>query len=176
MPIRLSAFCLAALLMTTSAIAQSAYSGWQNRSIKALSAKQTEDLLAGRGMSLALSAELNGHPGPKHVLELATDLSLTTPQKTEVEKLYSALQAEARAGGKKVLEAETTIDEQFAGDALNPGALEQAVLKAATEWGRLRWIHLQYHLRMRGVLTSDQVARYQSLRGYDQRHEHDQRH
>jgi hypothetical protein len=51
------------------------YAGWQARSIKALSRQQIEDYLQGRGMSMALPAELNGYPGPRHVLELAADSS-----------------------------------------------------------------------------------------------------
>ena len=46
----------------------------QTRSIKALSDQQIADLGAGRGMGLALAAELNGYPGPSHVLELADKL------------------------------------------------------------------------------------------------------
>ena len=46
------------------------YASMQSRDIKALSASDIEGLRAGRGMSLALAAELNGYPGPLHVLEL----------------------------------------------------------------------------------------------------------
>ena len=47
------------------------YAGLQARPVKALSDQQIADLRAGRGMGLALAAELNGYPGPMHVLELA---------------------------------------------------------------------------------------------------------
>ena len=55
------------------AVAQShrPYAGLEVRSIKALPEQQIADLRAGRGMGLALAAELNGYPGPMHVLELA---------------------------------------------------------------------------------------------------------
>ncbi len=39
------------------------YAGFQDRPIKALSQQQIDDLQAGRGMGLALAAELNGYPG-----------------------------------------------------------------------------------------------------------------
>jgi len=55
----------------------SPYEGMQARPIKALSAEQIADLRAGRGMSLALAAELNGYPGPRHILELGEQLGLT---------------------------------------------------------------------------------------------------
>ena len=58
--------------MISKTVAQSSrpYAGMQARAIKALSAEQIADLKAGRGLSLALAAELNGYPGPRHVLEL----------------------------------------------------------------------------------------------------------
>jgi hypothetical protein len=42
----------------------SAYVGLDARDIKALSEQQLADWQAGRGVGLALSAELNGYPGP----------------------------------------------------------------------------------------------------------------
>ena len=50
----------ALLLSSTSAFAQAPYAGMQSRPIKALSEQQLADLQAGRGMGLALAAELNG--------------------------------------------------------------------------------------------------------------------
>ena len=59
---------LAALVLaSTAAFAQSPYAGMQTRRIKALSEQQVADLKAGRGMGLALAAELNGYPGPAHL-------------------------------------------------------------------------------------------------------------
>ena len=60
---------------------QTPYAGLQQRTIKALSDEQIADLKAGRGMGLALAAELNGYPGPLHVLELKDQLQLTAEQK-----------------------------------------------------------------------------------------------
>jgi hypothetical protein len=68
-----------------SAPALAPYAGLEQRPIKALSAQQIADLKAGRGMGLALAAELNGFPGPLHVLELAAGLELTDEQRTKVE-------------------------------------------------------------------------------------------
>src|SRR5215216_2241767 len=53
----------------------SPYAGLQARPLKALSEAQIADLRAGRGMTLALAAELNGYPGPLHVIELADALA-----------------------------------------------------------------------------------------------------
>ena len=58
------------------------------RSIKALSEQQVNELGAGRGMGLALAAELNGYPGPSHVLELADKLELSADQRAKVQRLF----------------------------------------------------------------------------------------
>ena len=47
-----------------------------------LSDEDVQGFLDGRGMGLAKSAELNGHPGPMHVLELAEELKLTAEQRS----------------------------------------------------------------------------------------------
>ena len=71
---------IASIAFVTSVHAQTPYAGMQARSIKALSDQQIADLGAGRGMGLALAAELNGYPGPSHVLELADKLDLSADQ------------------------------------------------------------------------------------------------
>ena len=65
------------MAFAASASAQTPYAGMQTRSIKALSDQQIADLGAGRGMGLALAAEMNGYPGSSHVLELADRLDLS---------------------------------------------------------------------------------------------------
>ena len=49
----------------------SPYAGQQTRAIKALSPEDLAGLLNGEGRGMAKAAELNGYPGPVHVLELA---------------------------------------------------------------------------------------------------------
>ena len=51
--------------MTVDVTAQTPqpYAGMETRPIKALSEQQIADLRTGRGMSLALAAELNGYTG-----------------------------------------------------------------------------------------------------------------
>src|SRR5262245_40334747 len=88
---------IALVLATAPAAAQShqPYAGLESRPIKALSAQQIADLRAGRGMGLALAAELNGYPGPAHVLELADRLALSDEQRAKVQALFDAMKSEA---------------------------------------------------------------------------------
>ena len=49
---------------------QTPYAGMQNRAVKSLSDNDIKELRRGGGWGLALAAELNGMPGPAHLLEL----------------------------------------------------------------------------------------------------------
>src|SRR5947209_7008377 len=91
-----------------------AYAGWQEREVKAFDEQQLEDLRAGRGMGFALSAELNGYPGPSHVLELADRLKLSAEQRAGIQRLFDAMKAEAVPLGAKIIEQESDLDRQFA--------------------------------------------------------------
>lgn len=51
--------------------------GQQHRQIKALSADEIQNYLAGKGAGMAKAAELNHYPGPTHVLELADNWGST---------------------------------------------------------------------------------------------------
>src|ERR1700704_6854479 len=112
------------MLASTSASAQTPYAGMQTRSIKALSDQQIADLGAGRGMGLALAAELNGYPGPSHVLELADRLELSADQRARVQTLFDSMKSEALAVGARLLEQEAELDQQFAGRTVTPDSLK----------------------------------------------------
>src|SRR5579872_5749039 len=142
------------------------YAGMQARTIKSLSDQQVADLRAGRGMGLAMPAELNGYPGPAHVLELAQALGLSEAQKSEVTKLFAAMHEETVALGEKLIAAESNLDGLFANKKVTQESLAEATQAAALLQGELRVAHLRYHLATIALLTPDQIARYSELRGY----------
>lgn len=146
--------------------AASAYAGLEQRQIKALSDQQIADLRAGRGMGLALPAELNGYPGPLHVLELADALGLTAAQRDRTKVLADAMRSETIAIGERLIRHESTLDSAFADRSMTPEMLLTSVRSAATAHGELRAAHLRYHLTMSELLQPDQITRYMSLRGY----------
>ena len=144
----------------------SPYAELEKRAIKALSDEQIADLRAGRGMMLALPAELNGYPGPKHVLELAGRLDLTADQRVRVTRLEREMSAETQALGAEVIAAEVALDRLFAGRTATAETVAQATATAANAQGTLRAAHLKYHLATVEVLTPAQVTAYSRLRGY----------
>src|SRR4029078_10845246 len=90
---------VAIVVLTGSAMAQQPYAGLQERSIKTLSDHEIADVTAGRGMGLALAAELNGYPGPIHAIELASELHLSPEQITKFKAFYEAMKSEALPPG-----------------------------------------------------------------------------
>ena len=161
-------------MAATAAFAQSPYSGMQTRSIKALSEEQIADLKEGRGMGLALAAELNGYPGPSHVLELADKLQLTADQRSQVQRLFDAMKAEALPIGERLLEQEGELDHLFASRTITVDRLKATTTAIAATQGELRETHLRYHLLTIAVLNPLQLRRYGDLRGYQGQDDHDE--
>ena len=164
-------FALASIALALApgiALAQShrPYAGLEVRSIKALSEQQIADLRAGRGIGLALAAELNGYPGPMHVLELADSLVLSDQQRAKVQELFAAMKTQAVALGEKLIAQEADLDRQFAGKTIGPASLAAATDAIGATHAALRRTHLEYHLLTVELLTPAQVQRYTELRGY----------
>jgi hypothetical protein len=153
-------------LLAEAGRAHAPYAGWQDREIKALSAEQVDDLRNGRGMGLALAAELNGYPGPRHVLDLAGELGLTTEQRAQAQRLLDEMQAQAIVLGEQLIAAEATLEGMFSEGAAAAASVQAAAIEIGRLQGVLRAHHLRYHLAMRDLLSPHQLMRYQQLRGY----------
>jgi Spy/CpxP family protein refolding chaperone len=155
-----------AALVPSLCLAASPYAGQQTRTIKSLSQQEIADYLDGKGMGFAKAAELNGYPGPAHVLELAEQLGLTLAQKSRTEEIFSRMQARARELGMRLVAEERTLDELFASKSISPQSLATSVNSIASLQSELRATHLQAHLEQTEVLTTAQKAKYWQLRGY----------
>ncbi|WP_088347060.1 MULTISPECIES: periplasmic heavy metal sensor [Rhodomicrobium] len=142
------------------------YAGLENRPIKALSDQQLAELRAGRGMGLALAAELNGYPGPMHVLEHADALHLTPDQRAKVASLFKSMQDSAISAGTALIEAETRLNALFATGKIDPQSLGVALGQIGAAQSALRQTHLVAHLHTRDLLSQQQAAAYNRLRGY----------
>jgi Spy/CpxP family protein refolding chaperone len=165
---------IALALGTAPSLAQSSqpYADFEARSIKALSEQQIADLRAGRGMGLALAAELNGYPGPMHVLELADSLHLSDQQRAKMQELFTAMKDEAIPLGERLIAQEADLDKQFANKTITPTSLAASTDAIGITHAALRQTHLKYHLSTLEVLTPAQVQHYAELRGYKTGLEH----
>lgn len=142
------------------------YAGQEKRAVKALSEAEVTDLLAGRGLGLAKAAELNGYPGPAHLLEHAAALNLTPAQRTAIEAIRARMSAAAAALGRAVVEKERALDAAFAEARIDNSQLAVLTGEIAALMGRLRAVHLAAHIEARPLLSPHQVAEYNRLRGY----------
>jgi len=145
---------------------RSPYAGRQEREIKALSADEVQAYLEGRGIQLALAAELNHYPGPLHTLELVGPLQLTAVQKAQTETVRAAILGEAKKLGRLIVEKEKELDGLFARGKIDEGGLRTLVREITRLQEELRIAHLRRHLEMKRILTPEQVKRYDELRGY----------
>ena len=165
---------LAALLLAGPAAAQHAghghaagpYAGFQDREIRALSPAHIEELRSGAGMAQALAAELNGWPGPAHVLELAGPLGLTAQQREASQALATRHRTAAIALGERIIEAERALDLAFRQRSVTPASLDEMTARIGALQAALRAEHLRTHLAQTALLTGAQIRRYDELRGY----------
>lgn len=162
---------IAALLLAGPVAAQSPYAGEELAPIKSLSAAEIKSLKAGEGMGFAKLAELNRYPGPRHVLESADELGLTQFQLAETEAIFRHMENDAMALGEQVVEAEMTLDRKFSSGEMDAASLESALLEIGKLQARLRYVHLEAHLRQKPLLTEEQVAKYDEIRGYRPGHD-----
>ena len=147
--------------------AQSPYVAESANAVKALSPEALDAYRNGTGMGMAIPAELNGYPGPRHILDLADKLQLTGEQRSRIESIYDAMHAGAVRLGAEIVGLETKLDRGFARKTMTPQELESLTSQIAERQGHLRFVHLQAHLAAKDVLTPEQVRQYAKLRGYE---------
>jgi len=168
--------CLGLLLALAPALApslasaqhagHSPYAGQEERAIKSLSNEDIEELRRGGGWGLALPAELNGVPGPLHLLELQDDIPLRPEQVREITAVFEEMKAQAIPAGERLIEGEKALDAAFSSNNLDETALRALIGEAEAARTELRFIHLSRHLSMQVLLDEAQIVRYNILRGY----------
>lgn len=146
--------------------ASSPYVGQETREIKALGPEEVEGLLTGEGLGYALAAELNGLPGPRHVLDAAAELGLDAGQRSRIQAIFDDMNAEAVRLGTELVAGERDLDRLLAGGDATPEAVAEATTALGRLEGRLRAVHLHAHLATTPLLTEHQRARYWEIRGY----------
>lgn len=144
----------------------SPYAGEESRAVKSLSADDVAELIRGGGWGLAKAAELNGMPGPVHLLELKDDIPLTHEQVSAITAVYERMREAAIAEGEHFIAAERALDDAFRAGTVTEESLRTLLAEVARSRARLRFIHLAAHLETPGLLTHEQIARYDAIRGY----------
>lgn len=145
---------------------KSKYIGQEKRDIKSLSSEDIKELRAGAGWGLAKAAELNGLPGPKHILEMKKEIELTAEQEKMVIALYKDMNKEAIGLGNKLIEYEEELNNRFAERNIDEKMLDELLGKISETYKSLRFTHLSAHLKTPSILRENQIEKYNKLRGY----------
>ena len=159
----------------------SPYRDQQFTKIRGLTEAEVGELERGAGMGLARAAELNGYPGPRHLLDAvaAGQLHVTPEQNRRVEQIFDDMAGSARRLGDQIITEESALDTAFRAGTIDETDLRSRVSRIAMLRGELRAVHLGAHLETRALLSAAQVGRYNELRGYKAdsgQPEHPQRH
>ena len=172
MKIKITVQILGLLLIAIFAISaadhshKSKYAGEEKREIKSLSATDIEELQNGKGWGLAKAAELNGLPGPLHLLEMRKEIDLSAEQIQEIEDIYREMKQEAVPLGLELIGLERELNNHFANRTITNELLRQILQKIAQVHRQLRYVHLSAHLKTPDILKSEQITLYNKLRGY----------
>ena len=145
---------------------KSKYEGQERREIKSLSDQDIAELKAGSGWGLAKAAELNGVPGPKHLLEMKNEIKLTPEQVLKIEEIYALMNKQAVTLGLELIELERELNSHFANRTVDEEILKDLLNKIAQTYKELRYVHLAAHLKTPLILNPEQIEQYNTLRGY----------
>lgn len=145
---------------------RSEHAGKEARAIKAMAGEEVRALLAGEGAGYALAAELNGYPGPRHVLHLRQALGLTADQVERVDRIFRRMSVRARELGARLVERERELDRLFRERTVTESELERLLEVIGLLEAELRRVHLDAHLTTTSLLDEGQIRRYEEARGY----------
>lgn len=134
--------------------------------IRSLTPEEVVQIERGEGAGFALPAELNGVPGPRHVLDLADDLGLSDQQVVGVRAVSDEMRAAVVPAGRRYLDALRALEEDFRAGTLTEAELPGRVAEVKWLEGELTAAHLVAHLKTAELLTPEQIAAYNRLRGY----------
>lgn len=144
----------------------SGYAGQEKRPIKSLSENDIAELRAGSGWGLAKTAELNGVPGPRHLLEMKEQIDLSSDQIKSIEKLFNEMNSAAVELGAELIEKERLLELRFQNNIPDAAELDSLIKDIGQTRSSLRFAHLSAHLKTPDILSDHQITKYNQLRGY----------
>lgn len=122
-----------------------------------------EALLKGEGAGQFVAAEQTKYPTPEKVLAFKEQLGLTKLQIKKIEELMQNLPVSAQVKGQEIVEAEEDLNQAFAAGTINDKTLRAKVEKIGKLRSELRFGYLQVCLKVKQILSSNQIERYKEL-------------
>lgn len=117
----------------------------------------------GDEMGMAKPAVLNNYPRPAEVLPLEKELKLTASQKTQLEAANEAILFKAKEMGRFILQHEKMLNDLFSTGKANEGSVIYYCNQIGLYQGELRNAHLQACLKVKRILTPDQLKKFSRL-------------
>ena len=153
-------FCLS--LLSSSSFAQTADSLYSP--VKTLSYKQYNAYLNGDDIdNMALVAELNHYPSPQKTIELKKQLGLSADQLLKITAVNTELVRKKKEMGRFIIKNERVLDSLFRVRKVDDGSLIFYGERTDLYRGELRNAILQAYLKISGILTPNQLKRYEQL-------------
>lgn len=110
------------------------------------------------------------------MLDLATELELTSEQRKQTRTIYEAVKSQAAALGRQLVQKERELDAEFASGSIDADSLASLVSEIGELQAEIRRVHLAAHIEQKALLDHRQVELYDRLRGYsaarESGHEH----
>lgn len=144
----------------------SKYAGQESREIKSLSAEDIAELRRGGGWGLAKAAELNGVPGPIHLLEMKNEIGLDETQRSAIGAIYRRMKKRAIHHGERLIALERQLESGFRNRTITDALLRASLSAIAETKKELRYVHLAAHIETLKILAENQIRTYNALRGY----------
>ena len=144
----------------------SKYAGQESREIKSLSAEDIAELRRGGGWGLAKAAELNGVPGPIHLLEMKNEIGLDETQRSAIGAIYRRMKKRAIHHGERLIDLERQLESGFRNRTITDALLRASLSAIAETKKELRYVHLAAHIETLKILAENQIRTYNALRGY----------
>ena len=108
----------------------------------------------------------SNYPGPHHVLDLKRELGVSPEQAQHIEVVFEQMQVEAKRLGQEIVQRETQLSADFARGTISEAVIQARTGDLALLYGQLRAAHLRAHLQITPLLSPEQIAKYNTLRGY----------
>lgn len=153
------------VLFCTNAKAQTtADSTIKHSPLKTLNDAQYNALINGEDISgMSLAAELNHYPLPEKVLKYKREVDLSPIQVSKISAIAKELHRKKLEMGLIIINNERTLDSIFRYHRLDNGSLIFYANRYGLYQGELRNAILQACLATRGLLSEQQIKRFEAL-------------
>ena len=93
-------------------------------------------------------------------------IPLSPEQVSKIKALFAEMKAKAIAVGARLINFEEQLENKFRNGTITAIELRTLLKQLAEVRAELRFVHLSTHLKTPAIVSAEQIARYNILRGY----------